>query len=1126
MPTIDQLAPASSAADTDEFIVSQGGISRKIMRSQVLNGLQNQILLTPRSLIGRVTTGVGSFEVISVGQNLSFNGNTLSALASPFQVSQLPSGVVPAAGDTLPLSQGGSNVAVSYAQFLSGINQLPNVDLSNGLVTSRGSATPQTLASLTGAMLPAAGGSMTGPLSLAGNPASSLQAATKAYVDSSAAQLLPLSGGSLVGPLVLPAAPTQPLQASTKAYVDNATSGLLSTAGGSLAGTLTLKADPTAALQAATKSYVDLKIARSGDSMTGSLGLAADPVTSFQAATKNYVDAQVATSVAKSGGTLTGSLVLASDPALGAQAATKQYVDQRLLRGGDTLTGALGLAADPVTANQAATKNYVDTLAASTVLRSGASMSGALTLASDPSAPLQASTKQYADLKLARAGDSLSGPLSLASDPTSPLQAATKQYVDARMTGGVTLSGGTFTGAVTLSADPVSPLQAATKQYTDRHLLRAGDTMTGVLVLAADPVVVAGAATKNYVDTVFSGALPRAGGSLTGALSLATDPSLSTQAATKRYVDSQLLTALPLVGGTLSGNLSLPTAPTQTAHVANKQYVDNQVGTALSLQGGSLKGALLLSGAPSLPLSAATKQYVDANPGATGVINVSMPPYGAALNGVADDTAAFKAAYQAAPAGSAIYVPFGVTSVQPPGSWGVPLTKRVKWLIDGTTLVDGTPLASAVPTGGITANFMLPGIAVGNTPNGFSVSQSSSQATDLAVQQSSYVVTHNGGTNSVITNQRLDTLIVGSTANFVWGGLDRLLWAGNQTPAGLSAAQHVARYMQTLRLSANRGSNGSFLPQPEMWSACLEYRDMTGQPSSSTAASITVEMDWYGNGADDASNRQLQSLVVGQSNTAGAPVEVSTVIGVYLAWGSSGSVKSVFRIGIPFSTAILDTTMSTSINSAPVIRMLAGHSIAFEQTSTNKLWYDSATNSLRWTNGSAQSVVGKGITVGWQNVYGSSANVPASTAGNLCFLTAGTPQTMTLPAAKTVAAGVGFTFSNIGSAPVSIATASGDVIDCGPVVLQPNDRYHVVSDGNSCWREIFHTNAVAPRWPAPPVLPSYPVAALPGGCSAGAMAFASNGRKPSEGSGGGTGVQVYFDGARWISASSGSIVAS
>jgi hypothetical protein len=650
--------------------------------------------------------------------------------------------------------------------------------------------------------------------------------------------------------------------------------------------------------------------------------------------------------------------------------------------------------------------------------------------------------------------------------------------------------------------------------------------MTGVLVLASDPVAPAGAATKNYVDSALSGMLPLAGGSLTGVLSLAAEPALANQAATKRYVDSQLLTALPLAGGTIAGNLSLPTSPTQSTHATNKQYVDNQVGAALSLQGGSLKGALLLSGAPSLPLSAATKQYVDANAAATRVINLSMPPYGAALNGVADDTAAFKAAYQAAPAGSAIYVPFGVTRVQSPGSWGVPLTKMVKWLVDGTTLTDGTPLASAIPTGGNIGSFTLPGISVGNTPGGFSVSQSSSQPTDLAVQQSSYIVSHNGGSTSVITNQRLDTIIFSSPANYVWGGLDRLIWAGNQSPAGMPTAQHVGRYVQTLRLSANRGSNGSYLPQPELWAACLEYHDMTGQPSSSTAASITIEMDWYGNGADDANSRQMQSLVVGQANTSGAPVEVSTVIGVYLAYGSAGSVKNVFGIGIPFSNAVLDTSAATSINSAPAIKLAAGQSVAFERTGSNKLWYDSATSCLRWTSGAAQSVVGKGITVGWQNVYSSSATLPAASAGNLCFLTGGSPQTITLPAVKTVAAGVGFTFTNIGSAPTSIAVNTGDYIDCGPVVLQPNDRYHLVSDGVSCWREIFRTNAVAPRWPAPPVLPSFTVATLPVGCTPGAIALASNGRKPSEGAGAGTGVQVYFDGARWISASSGSVVAS
>ena len=397
-------------------------------------------------------------------------------------------------------------------------------------------------------------------------------------------------------------------------------------------------------------------------------------------------------------------------------------------------------------------------------------------------------------------------------------------------------------------------------------------------------------------------------GLLSGSLILNTDPTAANQAATKKnYVDGQLAGVLPLTGGTLTGMLSMSAAPLTAVSVANKQVtLTPRWRQRCRCTEGSLTGPLLLSGVPSLrrymqPLSS----MLDANPAADKVINVCLPPYSAALNGVTDDTAAFKAAYQAASAGSAIYVPNGIANVQQPGNWGIALTKRVKWLVDGTTLVDGTPLASAVPS--TASSISLPGLVVGNTPTGSAVSMGASDPSDSAVSQSAYIVTHNGGTSRVITNQRVDTVILGSPSNYIWGGLDRLLWAGTRSPAGTGVAQHVARYVQTVRMSATAGVNGSYLLQPQLWAACLEYKDATGLPSSSTGAAITVEMDWFGNGADDGNSRQIQSLVVGQTNTSGLPVEVSNVIGVYLAGGSSGSVKNVFGIGIPFSNAVLDT---------------------------------------------------------------------------------------------------------------------------------------------------------------------------------------------------------------------------
>jgi hypothetical protein len=57
------------------------------------------------------------------------------------------------------------------------------------------------ISSLSGSWLALAGGTMTGPLNLNGDPAAANQAATKHYADQLAAAQLPLSGGTLTGPL-------------------------------------------------------------------------------------------------------------------------------------------------------------------------------------------------------------------------------------------------------------------------------------------------------------------------------------------------------------------------------------------------------------------------------------------------------------------------------------------------------------------------------------------------------------------------------------------------------------------------------------------------------------------------------------------------------------------------------------------------------------------------------------------------------------------------------------------------------------------------------------------------------------------------------------------------------------
>ena len=986
MPTISQLAPATAASDSDELVVNQAGTTRKVTRSQILAGVQPEIAARSGALLGRSSKGTGAPENLTVGENLILSGGTLAATATPFVISALPTGVVPASGDLVPVSQGGKDVAVPYQQFLSGLSYVTNIDLSQAVVFPTGSGSAVTLSDF-------------------------------------AAGALSTTGGTMTGPLVLNADPVLPLEASTKAYVD-------------------------------------------------------------------------------------------------------QAANTALPRTGGTVTGVLSLVNSPILPNHAATKLYVDTVADTRLPVSGGTMAGVLNLEGDPVLPLQAAPKQYVDERVLRSGDVMSGPLTLSADPVAVGHAATKRYVDVQVAAAVPLAGGTLTGGLTLASDPVAALQAAPKQYVDRRVSRSGDTLTGPLILAADPTTTLGAATKGYVDTQVATTLPKAGGTLSGALTLSGDPVSLEHAATKRYVDNQFATALPLAGGTLTGALTLAGNPAAAQHAANKQYVDGQVATLLPLTGGTLSGALTLAGSPTAPNHAATKQYVDANPGRDGVINVKLPPYNAQLNGIADDTAAFKAAYQAAAPGGTIYVPNGVAVLQSPGSWGMPLTKRVKWIVDGTTLPNGTSLADAIPRGTGPASLTLPGVVTGHSGVGTTVSQAGSQSADFSAHHTSYIVDHNGGSSAVIANARSDTIIYNSPANYVWAGLDRLIWAGIQTPAGSPSAQHVARYVQTVRQTVATDETGKALPQPELWAACLEYRDVTGRPSSWVGESLTVEMDWIGNGPDDAGTRQIQSLVIGQHDTSGTPVEVANVIGVYLAQNSTGNVHRVFNIGVPFSTAVLDTTYARQMPGAAAIRLAAGHSIAFESSASNRLAFDSNLGILRWYQGGLSYPVGKGISVGWQNVAAGSTTLGAFLAGNIVFLVGSSNYTISLPSASTVAAGTGFTFSALGSGSVTIAPAGTETIDAGPIVLRQHDRYHIVSDGATTWREIFRCNAVSPRFSGPPVLPSYPVASLPATAAAGAKAFATNGRKPSDAAGAGTGVEVFYDGTKWISVCSGSQVAA
>ncbi|MBV8400107.1 MAG: hypothetical protein JOZ17_15415, partial [Acetobacteraceae bacterium] len=242
MPTIDQLAPATAASDTDELMASQNGIARKLTRAQLTAGLQPQLALASGVLLGRSSAGTGAPEQVNVGANLSLSNGTLTAAATPFQIAQLSAGVVPVSSDQVAIAQGGTNVNVSYAQFASGLSKLGGVDVSSMTITPSGATSSQKLGDFAAASLLRTGGAMTGPLTLVGDPTAPLQAATKQYVDGQSAIALPRSGGAVTGPITLVANPTASMQAAPKQYVDTQLAMALPLSGGALTGPLSTTA--------------------------------------------------------------------------------------------------------------------------------------------------------------------------------------------------------------------------------------------------------------------------------------------------------------------------------------------------------------------------------------------------------------------------------------------------------------------------------------------------------------------------------------------------------------------------------------------------------------------------------------------------------------------------------------------------------------------------------------------------------------------------------------------------------------------------------------------------------------------------------------------------------------------
>jgi hypothetical protein len=141
---------------------------------------------------GTTSTTIGADGFVSL--NLTPNTNALPSGSYYTATYHLNDGTVNQEYWVIPASASASIAAVRAQLEPSTVAVQP---VSQAYVQSA-------ISSLSGSWLPLAGGTLTGPLSLNGDPTASTQPATKHYADQLAAAQLPLAGGTLTGPLTVP----------------------------------------------------------------------------------------------------------------------------------------------------------------------------------------------------------------------------------------------------------------------------------------------------------------------------------------------------------------------------------------------------------------------------------------------------------------------------------------------------------------------------------------------------------------------------------------------------------------------------------------------------------------------------------------------------------------------------------------------------------------------------------------------------------------------------------------------------------------------------------------------------------------------------------------------------------
>lgn len=315
---------------------------------------------------------------------------------------------------------------------------------------------------------------------------------------------------------------------------------------------------------------------------------------------------------------------------------------------------------------------------------------------------------------------------------------------------------------------------------------------------------------------------------------------------------------------------------------------------------------------------------------------VNVKDFGAAGDGIQDDTAAFQAAYNAANAAATILIPYGQYKITSPLS----SAKFVRWLSFGATNPGGTvPLS-------------LPGVVETQFGTRSLNRKTLTTATEGAVLELQRVGSHTGGTNGYVTTAfSAYTSALAGSKNFEWTSLSII----DNYSTLADGSENVAIYGQALKRASGKS-----------WAGCLEIQDQYADGTTNAVGDcIGLEITAVAQNLSSDTNYQRNGIHIATKSTGADAAEWSR--GFWTSTAGIARNRECFSNTGNFCKAVLrnsGTGTSTGIDEAKFIED-AGSStigidlgsatysgnIALRIRSGNYIYLDQTNiNGIRYTN--------------------------------------------------------------------------------------------------------------------------------------------------------------------------------